>query len=79
MSSLVYYRLYTPDEIKEPLAVFSTAQVTRETTQLRIGHDSDGERERIFKIKLLDDCACHSILDEDIIRHCNKAWQYCDP
>ena len=62
---MVYYRLFTPEEIKEPLAEFSTAQVTRETTQLRIGPDNDGERERIFKIKLLNDCACHSILPED--------------
>ena len=68
MSSLVYYRLFTPEEIKEPLAEFSTAQVTRETTQLRIGPDSDGERERIFKIQLMTDRACQSTLpkDEDI-------------
>lgn len=54
MGSLLYYRLFTPEEIKEPLAEFSTAQVTRETTQLRIGPDNDGERERVFKIQLLD-------------------------
>ena len=68
MSCLVYYRLFTPEEIKEPLAEFSTAQVTRETTQLRIGPDNDGDRERIFKIQLMNDRACKSILpkDEDI-------------
>ena len=68
MSCLVYYRFFTPEEIKEPLAEFSTAKVTRETTQLRIGPDYDGERERIFKIQLMNDRACQSILpkDEDI-------------
>lgn len=66
--SLLYYRLFTPEEIKEPLAQFSTAQVTRETTQLRIGPDNDGERERIFKIQLLNASQVDSILpsDEDI-------------
>ena len=47
MTGLVYCSLFTPEEIKEPLAEFSTAQVAQETTQLRIGPDDDGERERI--------------------------------
>ncbi|XP_028415527.1 uncharacterized protein LOC114538593 [Dendronephthya gigantea] len=66
--NLLYYRLFVPEEIKEPLAEFSTGQVTRSTTQLRIGPDNDGEREKVFKIKLLDSSVAATLLpsDEDI-------------
>ncbi len=45
-----------------------TGKVTRSTTQLRIGPDNDGEREKVFKIQLLSRSQAQSILpnDEDI-------------
>ena len=59
-SPLVYYRLFTPKELAKE-GDYSTDRVTASTTQLRIGP----EREKVFKLTLMNASQAQAILPSD--------------
>ena len=63
-SPLVYYRLFTPKELAKE-GEYSTDRVTPSSTQLRIGPDNDGEREKVFKLTLMNASQAQAILPSD--------------